>query len=205
MALTDVFLTTCATPEDAIRWHLMMAVWSRWMEEPGIRLHLVSAEQEGCRPRSFDGWRRRVAEEESQSEIYLCCDDDCMPMGQEFVRRGLLTMTLFPKIPVLGCQLYGSDLEKAGYRKLCLKGSAIPAGVMLGSTAGGVNFIRKGVLATMLPTAKDATLFDESSQGNALRAAGYETGYMTDPQVNHLGASLSTLWPEPFTARTQIA
>lgn len=198
--MTDVFLTTCATPDDPIRWHLFMAVKERWLMEPGINLYVVSNSHEKCPPRSFDGWRRRVAEDTAQSPIYLCCDDDCMPMGKDFVKRGLLGMAThtFGTFPVLGAMLYGSDLRAAGYR---IHGEEIA----LGSTAGGVNFIRKGVLRDILPTTKDAPLFDESSQGNALRAAGYQTGYMLDPMVNHLGASISTLWPEPFTARTQIA
>jgi hypothetical protein len=201
--MTDVFLTTCATPQDPIRWHLFQAVKARWELEPDIQLHIVSNEVEKCEPRSFDGWRRRVSEDNAKSDIYLCCDDDCMPMGANFVKRGLSGMRCLPYMPVLGAKLYGSDLESAGYSGP-VEDPAMRV-FKVGSTAGGVNFIRKGVLVDVLPKTKDAPLFDESSLGNAVRSLGFQTGYMLDPQVNHLGASISTLWPEPFTAMTQIA
>jgi hypothetical protein len=195
--MTDVFLTTCATPRDPIRWHLFQAVKARWELEPDIQLHIVSNEVEKCEPRSFDGWRRRVAEDNAKTDIYLCCDDDCMPMGANFVKRGLRIAKILPDMPVLGAQLCGSDLLGCGYD--------VRAMVAIGSTAGGVNFIHKGILKDVLSKTKDAPLFDESSLGNAVRSLGFQTGYMLDPQVNHLGASISTLWPEPFTAMTQIA
>lgn len=199
--MTDVFLTTCATPGDPIRWHIFQAVYERWKLEPGIRLHVVSNDIEKCPPRSFDGWRRRVAEDRAESDVYLCCDDDCAPMGKNFVERGLARFrSCMRDIPVAGARLYGSKLEDSGYELW-----PPPSDVMVGSTAGGVNFIRKGILKDILPTEKDAPLFDESSLGNAVRSLGYQVGYMLDPMVNHLGASLSTLWPIPFTAQTQIA
>lgn len=129
--MTDVFLTTCATPDDPIRWHLFQAVKERWLMEPGINLYVVSNSHEKCPPRSFDGWRRRVAEDTAQSPIYLCCDDDCMPMGKDFVKRGLAVMHKWD-FPVLGAILYGSNLVSAGYD---FHPSGKDFDLMLGSTA----------------------------------------------------------------------
>jgi hypothetical protein len=148
------------------------------MQESDVRVHMLIPNG-----RSFNTSRRAQAEERSRSPIYVVADDDCMPLGLNFIRRGLEMMAKYPEYAILSPSGLGhKDSEE----------------VVEMTTPGGINFIRKGLL--LIP---DIAEYEDSAVGKQLRDKGLKCGRMTLLQMNHFGERLSVTWPA-MTGVTQI-
>lgn len=206
--MIDVFLCSCAA--DPIRKGLFDAVRSRWLQEGGITLHAVVQREPGlfesavlaggdCETtalffsrKEFQGERRKLAEECATGEIYILAEDDCMPLGSSFVKRGLEVMMRHPEYAVLSPLLLPFPPpinENEGE-------------VSNGITAGGINFTRRGLID--IAQINSRLPWDECAQAEHLREKGWKSGWMRDVKCNHIGATLSTLWPQPYTGVTSI-
>lgn len=195
MASIDVFLCTLDDPSDKIRCGLRNAVFSRWGQEFNTNLISVTPIMIGSSNRQFQGQRRIWCEERTESDIYVCAEDDCMPLGRDFATRGVALMHKYSDYSILTANLLPGQWEYRNYPEEIID---VPH---LGT--GGINFIRKGTLRDILPY--DGRFFDEAAQTAAARSHGLRVGIMRDIPTNHLGTGLSTLWPQPYTGKTQIA
>jgi hypothetical protein len=190
----DVFLCSCALPEDRIRLGLYAAVRARWELEPDTRLHVVTPEVIGCRRKHFQGLRRLYIESEAVSPVYVMAEDDCMPLGRDFIKRGVETLNGNKDFSVLSPLLLPFPPVPMGYQT---------PDVFEGITAGGINFTRKGDLKDMSVPVNE--VFDESGQAEYVRSIGYRSGWMFHVKQNHLGACLSTIWPDDYrSGQTQV-
>ena len=188
----DVFLCTAAAPDDEIREGFLTSVHTRWDMDVSSVVRLVTIELLECSLRDFQGERRRYAERNAQSDIYVLAEDDCMPLGNRFIERGLELMQRNPAYAVISPTVLNGVYEGAAYT---------PDGeLILANSAGGINFTRKGLLGDL-----PAGFVDEMKQSQHLCNKGWLSGYAPALKMNHLGAGLSTLWPDAYTGRTQIA
>lgn len=188
--MTDVFLCSCAI--DEIRLALLHLTRTRW-RSMGVDYRSVSNFTIGCHNRDFQGMRRPWIEAHAQSDIYIMAEDDCMPLGPDFIERGLAIMNRHPEFAVLSPLLLPYPEKPSRWED---------AECYEGITSGGINFTRKGCLKDLQVT--PGVLFDESSQAGYLNRLGYKVGWMKTIKQNHLGAGLSTIWPESYTGKTQV-
>ncbi len=190
--MTDVFVCSCAA--DDIRKGLRDAVYARWVLEPDTNVMLLTPKIVGCTNPQFQGMRRPWIEQRAQSDIYVMAEDDCMPWGTKFVEKGV--------------DVLRRHLEFAVLSPLLLPYPEVPSMIEWpecyeGITSGGINFTRKGILKDMIvPT---DSVFDEGGQAGFLKRAGWRTGWMKDVKQLHLGATLSTIWPDDYaTGLTKV-
>lgn len=191
MPRIDVFLCSCAA--DPIRQGLRDAVTARWEKDwEMVGIHLLTPSAIGCTNKEFQGLRRKYAEEHSAESFYILAEDDCMPLGPDFVKRGMEVMQRHPDYAVLSPLLLPfppAVKENDGE-------------VSEGITAGGINFTRRGLIDVAAINSR--LPWDECAQAEHLRGKGWKSGWMRNVKCNHLGATLSTLWPEPYTGKTSI-
>ena len=185
----DVFLCTCAV--DSLRKALFDATYERWFMESGIMVEVVDAQAHGVPFRVFQGWRRWYAEQNAISDPYILAEDDCMPLGNNFVQRGVDILLRNPAYAVLSPTVLNGVYKGPAYTE--------DGELILANSAGGINFTRKGRVKA------PQTFWDEMDQAQQLKADGWLSGYMPGLKMNHLGAGLSTIWPDPYTGITQIA
>lgn len=186
----DVFLCSCA--RDAIRQGLFAAVYARWGEERGINLKLVTPEVVKCSLLHFQGARRLWAEERSESDIYILAEDDCLPLGRNFVERGMKVMERHPEFATLSPMLLPFPPQF----------TPLDDEVATGITSGGINFTRRGLIDKAVINSR--LPWDECAQAEHLKEKGHLVGWMRNVKCNHTGATLSTLWPEPYTGVTSV-
>lgn len=180
-----VFFCTCAKESDPIRWHLAQACLWRWkMEAEPI---VLTPELLNCSRTEFMGEQFRYAEENG-SELYIVADDDCMPIGKDFIERGMNILKANPE-----------------YANLAASVHYVPADapeVFASNGGGGARFVRRGMIE--VPKNRPR-VYDDCALSADLKARGWLTGYMRDVHINHLGHKLSTVWPDDYASgRTQI-
>lgn len=190
--MTDVFLCSCAN--DWVRIGLREGVDARWSSMADSEHTLVTPTTVGCSNLEFQGMRRPYIEARSQSDIYIMAEDDCMPLGPNFIERGLEIMARHPDFAVLSPLLLPYPETPSMWQD---------DEVYEGITSGGINFTRKGALKDL--KVEPGVLFDESSQAGYLKRLGWRVGWMKHLKQNHLGAGLSTIWPDPYTGKTQVS
>lgn len=189
--MIDVFWCTCVNPEDNIRHHLAQATLARWSADSEVSLRRVCPQYTQAPNRKiFQGERRWYAEENAQSDIYVVADDDCMPIGKTFIARGLEQMAKHPEYVCLSGRIFGAYSE-------CAQNEVLTEDRL---TVGGVYFVRKGGL----PLPPRDKFFDGSEMTHSARKMGLKLGIMRDVYFNHLGQGLSSVWPVPYTGKTQI-
>lgn len=179
----DVFYCSAAKDElrKAIAYPCLM-MWST-MCKPQLINPL-----DGMSGREFQSWRRKHAEELARTEFYIIADDDCMPLGKNFLQRCEDLMRRYPDYAVLGTEDYCAPYG--------------PEEIYETTTGGGINVIRKGVIEVPAFTGQ---IWDGSAQGQQVRAKGYKVGRMRDVRRNHYGDGLSTVWPDDYQSGvTQI-
>ena len=152
---------------------------------------MVVVRNYGVGLKNFQGWRRRHAELFSESDPYILAEDDCMPLGNNFVQRGVDILLRNPAYAVLSPTVLNGTYRGHAYTE--------DGELIMANSAGGINFTRKGRVKA------PQTFWDEMDQAQQLRADGWLSGYMPGLKMNHLGAGLSTIWPDPYTGVTQIA
>lgn len=139
--------------------------------------------------REFQSWRRHYAELHAKTPFYILADDDCMPLGNNFLERCEDLMNRYPEYAILGTEDY------------CAPSG--PDEIYETKTAGGINVIRKGIIE--VPPFNGQT-WDGCAQGEQIRAKGWKVGRMRDVRRNHFGDGLSTVWPDDYkSGETQIA
>lgn len=186
--MIDVFFCSCAKPDDKIRMGMRTACWARWELEPDIRLILVTPELIGASGKEFQSEHRRYAAENAQSDAYVVAEDDVMPLGKDFVSRGLYVMTQYPDYGVLVARTIWEQ----------------PTQGVLDVNGDGIDFVRAGVIQRILGPRGE--WFDGNVQAARLREIGIKTGRMGAVAANHLGFRLGTCWPDDYqSGMTQIA
>jgi hypothetical protein len=188
--MIDVFLCTYA--KDPIRKGMFDSVRARW-EQMGCDLTILDGVALGFEGKEFQGIRRQIAEDNAEGEIYILAEDDCMPLGKGFIEHGLHLMGTYRDYAVISPTVLNGVYEGPQYKP---EGDLIRA-----NGGGGINFTRHGYIPT-----KIEGFFDEAMQGEWLSKRGWKSGYALELKMNHLGAHLSTLWPDDYRSGvTQIA
>ncbi len=185
--MTDVFI--CSIPKEKdIRYYLLQACFIRWDSDNECRLHYLTPGSEWLTNDNFQKERRVVAQKLASSDIYILTDDDCMPIGPDFIARGLAVMQSHPEFGILAAMNVMNKNDTMPYT-----GKFIDEDVWECHAVGGVRFCRKGIIKEW-PELVDPGSYDCQHQ-EALEKAGYKAGYLRKVLMNHLGYGLSTHWP----------
>ena len=129
---------------------------------------------------------KKEAEEKSKSPIYVVTDNDCLPLGKDFVKQGVEILNRHPEYGLLAAanicegEFCSGSIWQAGDEVECR------------DIVGGVAFVRKGILNEFQmcePPYVDRTICDK------MRSKGYKTGIMPHLRFNHLGAGYSLANP----------
>lgn len=205
--MIDVFISTCAT--DPIRRRLFQATIERWKCDPLANMKFIlTKETVVLNPLMFSKLksqtefildksvmqreRRILADREAKSDIYIVTDDDCIPLGLDFIERGVRVMEAHPQHGVLAALNIRSDtLFKNGIAPYC--GEFIDDDVWDCHAVGGIRFCRKGAIKEWPASVSEGSYDMQHHEG--LVNAGFRAGYMRNVLFNHLGEGLSTHWP----------
>lgn len=183
----DIYMNT-------IRGALSEAVAATWcyQRDGGSKIRLIA---NGKSP-SFSGTivllennfhiaSKRVAEDKSIGPIYIIADDDCLPLGNKFVERGLRIINSHPEYGILTATSV-CDGPYPGDNK------NLPDVVDM-HAVGGIAFVRKGILKEFKdcePSHIDGMICDE------MNSNGFKTGIMPHLRFNHLGFGWSITNPD---------
>ena len=204
----DLYLMTCAYPDDLIRWHLFQAVLARWRRdwdaivrvlvpepvhqewiERGIQIG--GAEVLKCDRRAFFGEAWFYASENG-TDPYMITPDDIMPMNTEFCRRTAALLAERPEADWISPQVYHDQGHE-------------PGTVWAHPEPKGPVMARQGAIAEVIRPHR-GTMFGDIHVGEWMLAQGrvmYSTNIL---KFNDLGVNLGTTWPDDFrSGRTQIA
>ena len=130
----DVFIRTMAKEND-LRRYFREATRTRWMMED---VNLVWIWDEEIRT------ARLWAEEHARSEFYIFTDDDLLPWGKDWLRRGLAAMADHPFFALASSR--SVITEEAGNYSI-----PVGVGILPVPAVGAPMWIRKGVIGTDLP------------------------------------------------------
>lgn len=191
--MTDLFIATCSSPLDPIRWHLFQAVLARWEREENCRVHVIQWNKTvDCPRRTFFGQAWFYAEQHVESSIYLFTADDCMPTSARWIEKGLEILKEYPTAVWLGAR---EILDK----------QHPPASVWEALEPASPVLVRKGILGPVMQPHLEET-WNDRNVGLWLKEIGHVTLNTNRITHNHLGMRLSTTWPDDFeSGLTQIA
>lgn len=193
--MIEVFYCTAA--KDELRKAIAKPCLMMWQMIIGHLPHIIVPQgllmsvsnPDGMSGKEFQQWRRAEAERLAQTPFYIIADDDCMPLGKNFLERCEDLMNRYPQYAILGTEDYCAPFG--------------PDEIYDTATAGGINVIRKGIIE--VPPFNGQT-WDGCAQGEHVRAKGFKVGRMRDVRRNHFGDGLSTVWPDDYkSGETQIA
>lgn len=155
-----------------LRRRMAEVCWERWRMEPDCQL--FSIEEDTIKAKA-------MAESVATSPVYVVADNDCLILGEGFVQKGLGIMEKHPEYGLLAAtSISDGDFPREGFEEVVSK------------QAGGVAFVRKGILIEFkacTPDRVDDTICSE------MYRKGYKTGYMPGLRFNHLGAGYSITNP----------
>lgn len=200
MARVDVFVRSYCEFEPKDHWAsvlrrgMRMATLARWHMFPKdeVRLTVLHSssfrEFESCFEADYISLygptmhmdAKKAAERLAHSEVYVVADDDCLPIGRQFVSEGIAAMLNWEKYGILTA----TSIDDAA---LIERGLYVPPPLER-HAVGGVAFIRKGILADFdkcAPDQVDGTICDE------FKRRGWKSGVMPWVKFNHLGAHYS--------------
>ena len=146
---------------------------------------------------NFQVVRRLDADRSAQSDVYVCSDDDCFPEHEPFVKKAREIMEEYPQFGIISLWPNNSTLnrwtpEPEEAARVCVDGNVFEDDkVMEHVSVGGIRFCRQGILKEW-PELVGKTY--DSQHCQALRDAGYRSGYFKDIKFNHLGRGYSTVW-----------
>lgn len=152
---------------------------ARWRMQSDIRLEIVN----GRYPTPFHMGSKKRAEESSTSSIYIVADDDCLPIGRNFVKDGVEILYDHPEYGLLTA----TSVSDGSYRQL-----EYPNEVAELHAVGGIAFVRKGILTDFNDLGVAKT---DESICSEMNRKGYKTGVMPNVKFNHLGAGYSLTVP----------
>lgn len=200
--MIDLFISTCA--EEPIRAAMARATIARWMYEPDVQLKILKFGNPAEAVRGYENFvvhhgrlknpgpfdssereRRCYAEEFAKSDIYILADDDILPLQKGFVMNALAIMRANPE-----------------FGKLCLytipdhpipeTGAGVKSNAYLFQVhgAGGVRFIRKGVVERWAPM--DGKEGYDAPHCREFHRKGFRVGYFRNLKGLHLGWGYTT-------------
>jgi hypothetical protein len=153
---------------------------NRWHMEPGCRISVLTSKSA-----NFHIEGKRMAEQVARSPIYVVADNDCLILGENFVRLGIEIMGKHPEYGLLAATSICDGHFPSG-RVYSVMEEVVPM------QAGGVAFVRKGILKEFndcQPNQVDDSICSE------MKRKGHLTGYMPSLRMNHIGAGYSISSP----------
>lgn len=196
--MTDVFFCSINQP-NSTRFYIEKACLVRWEQESHANVFSMNPwmPEIDCFVYEFQRERRILADRMAISNIYIVTDDDCMPLGTDFIARGLAVMEAHPEFGILAAMNYINAKDTEPYT-----GKFIDDDVWECHAVGGIRFCRKGIIKDWPASVSPGSYDCQHHEG--LVAAGYKAGYMRRVQMNHLGYGLSTHWPPGKTEIEQL-
>lgn len=142
-------------------------------------------------PFEFQRVRRMKAEAEGGS-IYVLADDDCLPMGQDFVAEMVAALKRHPGYAMLAPLPDNENINEWTPPKDEWK-TANDDEVMEHVSIGGIRFCRKDAMRVW-PRIEGAFPAYDGVHGHTLRQRGLRVGYVRNTHFLHLGKDQSTVW-----------
>ena len=214
--MTDIFVRT--RTNNPIRLALAEACLRRLGLFEEAKLHLICARgfplpdlrDEPLRflchealPDSYHVGSRKIAQLRAISEVYVVIDDDCMPIGRDWLAYGLVVMARFPEFAALASwSINGEIIEKK-----CALPPPHPITYSVDEifeveSLGTPTFIRRfrptGEMLPLTIPEGDLGQYDATLSG-AYRQHG-RIGMLRHVRHNHLGYGLSEVVPEWWLA-----
>lgn len=209
--MTHVFLSTLEE-KDALRTLFYKTCMERWGGEGPFHSMILSERGQGGVSQLY---RRTVAENNAETDIYVLADDDCLPQAEPFLDEGVRILEEHSDFAILSMMPTNCKINPWKPDVLLVKGvpmtnigpggfvqvedysdvrPLIPyedADVMEHVSVGGIRFCRKGCLEEWPPFVGPGY---DREQCDALRAAGFRVGYFKNLTMLHLGEGYSQTW-----------
>jgi hypothetical protein len=171
MPKVDVFVRT-TTPRDALREGFFQATIARWNLDPDANVHVLA----DLDYREY----RLLGEKMAQSDPFIFDDDDCLPHGKNWIRKGRDILLDNPTYALASTRsLVETEAPFTGVGDIF----SVPA-------VGAPMWVRKGIIGEDLPTynfvEECIVLF------NYMKERGYQSGMMNGIRHMHLGYGFST-------------
>lgn len=191
----DVFVRVFTDPQGglkgSLRWGMSIATMARWRMQEDANLTVLSANAlieplKSCvvmPPENFHIESKREAERRATTDIYIVSDDDCLPIGRDFIESGVEALEARPNYGLVGASSICDGMFPAG----CARPSER---IYETHSAGGIAFVRRGVIdPEKLPDC-------EEDQVDAVVCAhvqkrGFKVGLLPQVLFNHLGCGYS--------------
>ena len=192
----DCYVSSCAS--DAVRTHLARATLACLMAEPLVSVVLLRTEKAdvhtpfGSRAtvvlkeskQEFQRARRREAAERALTAVYVCADDDVLPLSANWVMLGLEAMEKHREFGLIGLRANGIQyLAEDGFKNEVVEERG---------EAGGLYFTRRGILKREeWPDPKEFNDYDRRV-ADTIRAKGLKVGMFNHLYFSHIGLGYST-------------
>jgi hypothetical protein len=171
----DVFLRDYApTP---LRAKIAEVTRYAWNTHPFANLIVIGPRN----PEKYHIEAKQIAEELAHTPIYVVSDNDVLPIGKDFLSRGVAILEAHPDYGILSA----TSISDGHYPARVLDSAAE---VEQMHSVGGIVFVRKGILTEFndcRPDEVDDVICSEMNR------KGYRTGVMPSVRFNHLGCGYS--------------
>lgn len=168
-----------------LRAGLAAATLARWELQQDARVQHITPAC-GIPIEYFHMESKRYAEVHATTYIYVVADDDCLILGKDFIEKGVAALEKHPYYGMIGATSISDGYYPVGFQG--------PNEVEGATAAGGVVFVRKGILTTFddcLPDQVDDVIAQEFTR------KGWSIGVMPYVKFNHLGAWYSVTSRNP--------
>ena len=213
--MTDIFVRT--RTNNSIRRALAIACVERLLLLEGARVRVIAADDFGLPEGLWTGHRslfadsgryhissREIARGNADGDVYVVIDDDCMPIGKNWLRDGLEAMAAHPEFSALASWSINGEIDPL---KCCSGDSGLGLstahpGIFEVPSLGTPTFIRRRrpggePIELCIPEGDlgqyDATLSDAYLEHGQI-------GMLRHVRHNHLGYGLSEVVPEWWLA-----
>ena len=197
----DVFV--CCSITDDRRFDMARRVVERWLS---LKVEPIILHRKGTRiakewidlpvvmvdvdAKDFQRQRRMITDAVSTTGIYVCADDDCLPLdnlnGLRQAETILRQHSDFAILSALPSKANIVPWTPESYQPF------EDQYVMEHVSVGGIRFCRKGALKEWPP--HDGNAGFDREHCAAIRAAGKRVGYFRSHVMEHLGEGHSTVW-----------
>lgn len=183
--MTKVFFCTVERwGAHTIRGYFRDACRLAWIKMDDAHIHPLY----GYDVPDFQRTRRMDADKLAPTDIYVLTDDDMLPIGEDFIARGVALMQKYPGFGMLSALPTNAMIQfwnPENHKPL------VNDEVMEHYSVGGLRFCRRGIVKKW--PVQNGKGYD-ADHCAAIRDAGYSVGYMRDVRANHLGEGFSTIW-----------
>jgi len=185
--VTDIFLRWW--PESDLRRLLGEAVIARLALQTDGRVHVLAA-RESRPPRrktatkaflerdNFQARSRIVADSMARSQVYVLIDDDHLPIGKDWIQRGVSTLLQNPDYAMLSAWSINGEVRDPGGE----------GDIFETQSAGTPCFVRKGTFEQVPYGPADSY---DSKLSDHLRGTIGRIGFLRNVRFNHLGCGYS--------------